>query len=359
IALWDLTVSGSKDLISLAGEVDDKAAYKAIVRSIDQQFPEVEITLLLLPEGGSGQVVNGLVNNSVAHLRAKPSSKTEMINQALLGTPVRILKEEDGWYLVQTPNQYLGWVNDSEIQSIDETELTGFREAQKIIYTEQYGFSFTEPDETSMPVSDLVIGCLLPIISDESDFYKVEYPDRRLAWVKKDEAIQAEHLFNKTLQQEELVKTALNFNGIPYLWGGTSSKAIDCSGLSSLSFFLNGTLLPRDTDQQSQCGRVVTTDYDHQELVTGDLLFFGRKATDTRPENVSHIAIYLGDSEFIHAAGYRDRVSINSMDSTRENFIESYPEIFVRAVRIIGETGDGFQPIAENSFYKEIISIAD
>jgi hypothetical protein len=44
------------------------------------------------------------------------------------------------------------------------------------------------------------------------------------------------------------------------------------------------------------------------------------------------------------------------MDSTRESFIERSPEIFVRAVRILGEEYDGFRPIAENAFYKEIIS---
>ena len=216
-----------------------------------------------------------------------------------------------------------------------------------------------------MPVSDLVIGCLLPVIgsesgkSDESSFYQVKYPDGRLAWVKKDEAIMAEHIFNKTLTEDGLVEALLEFNGIPYLWGGVSSKAIDCSGLSSNVFFMNGTLLPRDADQQSLCGKEITTDYDHMDLATGDLLFFGRKATDTRPENVSHVAIYLGDSEFIHAAGYRDRVSINSIDSTRENYIPGYPEIFIRATRIIGEEDDGYQPITENKFYKEIISITE
>ena len=65
----------------------------------------------------------------------------------------------------------------------------------------------------------------------------------------------------------------------------------------------------------------ITTEYDYEDLVAGDLLFFGRKATDTQPESVTQIAIYLGDSEFIHAAGYRDRVSINSMDPARENYI--------------------------------------
>ncbi|MCK4746655.1 MAG: C40 family peptidase, partial [Bacteroidales bacterium] len=117
--------------------------------------------------------------------------------------------------------------------------------------------------------------------------------------------------------------------------------------------------LPRDSDQQSRCGRVITEDFDPAGLETGDLLFFGNRATDTSPERVSHVAMYLGGGEFIHAAGYRDRVGINSMDSTRPNFIPDYPERFIRATRIIGEESEGFQPIAENSFYREIIKRAE
>jgi hypothetical protein len=70
---------------------------------------------------------------------------------------------------------------------------------------------------------------------------------------------------------------------------------------------------------------------------------------------VSHVAIYIGEGEFIHAAGYRDRVGINSMDSTQAHYIDTYPEIFVRATRIIGEDNQGFQPVSGNPYYKEII----
>ena len=153
--------------------------------------------------------------------------------------------------------------------------------------------------------------------------------------------------------------SVLEFNGIPYLWGGSSSKAIDCSGLTSNVFFMNGTLLPRDADQQALCGKEISTEYDYENLMPGDLLFFGRKASQEQPESVSHVAIYLNDSEFIHAAGFRDRVSLNSMDSTRENFIPDYPEIFVRSVRILGEELNGFEPITENIFYKEIINTTE
>ena len=71
---------------------------------------------------------------------------------------------------------------------------------------------------------------------------------------------------------------------------------------------------------------------------------------------MTHVAMYIGGGEYIHSAGYRERVSINSMDSTQDHYIERYPEIFVRSVRILGEEALGFRPIAENKFYKEIIT---
>ena len=359
IALWDFTLSGAEGVVVLSGEVDQKSAYKAVVKAIDQNFPEVDNQLVLLPENGDGNLVNGLVNNSVANFRAGRSSRTELVTQALLGAPVRILKEEEGWYLVQISNSYLGWVNKSEVRPLERTRLDSFRLAQKVLFNRQYGVSYSEPDEASMPVSDLVIGCMLPVAGSESGFYKVWYPDGREAWVKQSEVVLATHIFNKSLSGDGMVEAVLKFNGIPYLWGGASSKAIDCSGLTSNVFFMNGALLPRDADQQSLCGKEITTEYVYEDLVPGDLLFFGRRATDTRPESVTHVALYIGDSEFIHAAGYRDRVSINSIDSARDNYISTYPEIFIRSVRFIGEEGTGFEPLAENRFYKEIINITE
>ncbi|RLD71553.1 MAG: peptidase [Bacteroidetes bacterium] len=359
IALWDFTLSGAEGVVVLSGEVDQKSAYKAVVKAIDQNFPEVDNQLVLLPENGDGNLVNGLVNNSVANFRAGRSSRTELVTQALLGSPVRILKEEEGWYLVQISNSYLGWVNKSEVRPLERTRLDSFRMAQKVFFNRQYGVSYSEPDEASMPVSDLVIGCMLPVAGSESGFYKVWYPDGREAWVKQSEVVLATHIFNKSLSGEGMVEAVLKFNGIPYLWGGASSKAIDCSGLTSNVFFMNGALLPRDADQQSFCGREITTEYVSEDLVPGDLLFFGRRATDTRPESVTHVAFYIGDSEFIHAAGYRDRVSINSIDSARDNYISTYPEIFIRSVRFIGEEGTGFESITENRFYKEIINTTE
>lgn len=359
IELWDITLKADQGVVQLGGELSDKEAYKAVMQAVDQQFPDVENSLILLPQDGNESLVHALVNNSVIHLRREPSSTKELVTQALLGAPVHILKTEGGKSLIQVPDGYLGWVNTEEVRPVSEEELTVYREAEKLIFTPQYGMAFSEPDESSMPVTDLVIGNILCKVSEKSGYTHVKYPDGRLGWVQSSELVPAEEIFYKSPQQDNLVQTALKFHGIPYLWGGTSSKTIDCSGLVCNIYFMNGIQLPRDADMQALIGRELSTEFVSEGLEAGDLLFFGRKASEDKPERVTHVAMYIGDGEYIHSAGYRERVSINSMDSTKENYIESYPDIFVRSSRILGEDYKGFRPIPDNEFYKEIISPAE
>ena len=356
IELWDVSVHSDSGQFSLIGNLTSQEAFDVLEEALDQLFPEVENRIILHFEDGDGTLVNALVNNSVIHLRKEPSSTKELVTQARLGAPVRILKTDGGKSLIQVPDGYIGWVNTAELHLVDGDELATYKEAEKLVFTAQYGMAFSEPNENSMPVTDLVIGNIVCKVSEESGFTQIKYPDGRLGWVNSKELVPAGEVFFKNTLKENLVQTALRFNGIPYLWGGTSSKTIDCSGLICNIYFMNGIQLPRDADMQALIGKELTTSMAPDGLEAGDLLFFGRKATAEKEENVTHVAMYIGDGEYIHSAGWRERVSINSMDSTRENFIERYPEIFVRAVRILDEEYDGFRPIPENVFYKEIIS---
>jgi hypothetical protein len=358
IELWDVSVQAEEGTVQIIGNLANREAYNALVQAVDQHFSGVKNKLILLPVEGNGKLVNALVNNSVIHLRREPSSTKELVTQALLGAPVRILKTEGGKSLIQVPDGYMGWVNTAEVHAVNGEELAAYREAEKLVYNAQYGLSYSEPDVLSMPVTDLVIGNILSKVSEESGFTQVKYPDGRLGWVKSSELVPAEEIFYKTTLKENLVQTAMRYHGIPYLWGGTSSKNIDCSGLVCNVYFMNGIQLPRDADMQALIGRELSTSLAPDGLEPGDLLFFGRKASEGREESVTHVAMYIGDGEYIHSSGHRERVSINSMDSSRDNYISKYehPDIFVRAVRILGEEYDDFRPIAENAFYKEIIS---
>jgi len=108
-----------------------------------------------------------------------------------------------------------------------------------------------------------------------------------------------------------LIATGLRFVGIPYLWGGTTPKGFDCSGLVQRIFRLNGMILPRDSDMQARFGRERAV-AGPRDLVPGDLVFFGR-AEGT----ITHVGLVLSEAKFLHAYG---QVRINSLDPAEDGY---------------------------------------
>lgn len=94
--------------------------------------------------------------------------------------------------------------------------------------------------------------------------------------------------------RKDIVLTAKRFLGVPYYWGGVTSKTgFDCSGLTMAVYKLNGLDLPRTTKEQWASGSPVESN----RLSEGDLVFFSTK----RKGEVSHVGIYVGSNRFIHA----------------------------------------------------------
>lgn len=351
IVLWNVFVKNENGEIDIVGQVAGKKAWLDL-QKLKSLASNLKIKVLLLPEHYVGFTHFALINNSVATMRVAASNKAEIVSQSLLGTPVKVYKKEDGWDLVQTPNQYLGWMTESSLVLLDSVNLKAYKAEKKIVFHRQYGFSYSKPDTKSQVVSDLVIGDILPVIGSEKSFYQVQYPDKRIAFVKKDKTIGFTTFFNKEPKQNELVETAKKFVGIPYLWGGMSSKAIDCSGFTSMIYLMNGVVLLRDASEQALHGKVITTDFVSSGLKPGDLMYFGRKATGSLPEKVVHAAMYIGDGNIIQSSG---KVRITSMDSTQPNYDRWDEQHFLKAVRIIGhENGKTIQKVSENKFYQII-----
>ena len=111
---------------------------------------------------------------------------------------------------------------------------------------------------------------------------------------------------------------------------------------------MNGVIIPRDASQQVSIGEEVDTKNGFGNLQKGDLLFFGKKATEKSKERITHVAIYLGDMKYIHSSG---RVRINSLDQNEEDFNKYRYDTFIRAKRILGSYSRGENLLSKNSFY--------
>jgi cell wall-associated NlpC family hydrolase len=116
-----------------------------------------------------------------------------------------------------------------------------------------------------------------------------------------------------------VISTAKNYMGVPYVWGGTTPDGFDCSGFTQYVFGKNGISLPRTAAEQYQVG----TSLSKSSLRAGDLVFF-----TTYKAGASHLGIYLGDGNFIHASSSKG-VTISSLSNVY------YSSHYIGARRII------------------------
>lgn len=113
---------------------------------------------------------------------------------------------------------------------------------------------------------------------------------------------------NKHLRNE-IVRTAQQYIGVPYRWGGESPRTgFDCSGLTMVVYRLNGLDLPRASAEQWQAG----TPIKRSQLAKGDLVFFATSGGS----RVSHVGIYAGNGNFLHAPGSGRKIRRSSLSNT-------------------------------------------
>tara|TARA_R110002051_G_scaffold199877_1_gene266899 strand:+ start:23650 stop:24831 length:1182 start_codon:yes stop_codon:yes gene_type:complete len=340
VALWAIDVEKIENTFVLKGESNLPDAVEALKNNLNRANISFVDSIQLLPSSALNNMTLGLVTISVANLRSDPKHSAELATQATLGTPVKIYKNDGSWSLIQTPDNYLSWVDNAGIVPMTVLDFEIWKARPKIIYTDLFGSTYSAPDSRSQVVSDIVAGGILTLLSEEGDFYKAEYPDGRIAYITKAEAEVYELWLAKTKPSEEnLVATSKKLMGLPYLWGGTSTKGVDCSGYTKTIYFLNGIILPRDASQQIHTGEFIDESQDFKNLIPGDLLFFGKKATDTSAERVIHVGMWIGNNEFIHSSG---QVRVSSVDKNAANFDAYNLNRYLRTKRVVNSTTGAF-----------------
>jgi len=314
------------------------------------EYADIEIGHYFKSPDSKRNGLYGLINISAGNIRKSPQHYSELVSQELMGTPIKVLNEKEGWYYIQTPNGYTGWIDGPGISLRTEEEMKELSKQTFGIFAKQYGQVYKSKDKLEV-VSDIVLGDILNVNENLTSLYGVTLPDGRKGYVEKEGMISLLSIFYQSkVDMDEMIVLSKSLMGVSYLWGGKSSKGIDCSGFTSILYFFSGVILQRDASQQFKHGETITVNENVSNLKPGDLLFFGRKDSKNAREKVTHVGLYIGKGEFIHSSGF---VHISKFYPHNQNLDNSGKTVFLGIKRIIGSIGSpGIQRIEDNELYK-------
>lgn len=342
VAVWSVTADKqSGNSVVLRGKTDNPDAKDALLRGLKAVNIAYKDSITLLPDA-TVEKPWALVTISVACLRGEPRSGAELVSQAIMGTPVKVLECDGGMSRVQTPDGYIAYVTDSSLQFLSADGFAAWKKARRVVVTANLSMAYEKPVENiDAAVSDLLLGNILEYKGETSGFVQVSLPDGRTGYVKKTDVKEFSEWAKQNFDMPTIERSARRMMGTPYLWGGMSAKMADCSGFVRTAYFSNGIILQRDASQQALTGKKIDPKKWRTEAEPGDLIFIG-----TKSGKVTHVAMYIGNGKYIHSSG---RVKINSMDKSASDFLDYN---FLSMSRIKGEVGTkGIVAVRNHEWY--------
>ena len=254
-----------------------------------------------------------VVLGTAVNMYSAPNPDKDVVSQALLGQIVSVLETRDGFARVETPDHYAGWVAaDGLFEYLDAKAPRYAARGTVAEVTSLMANLYRDADvTTARPKSQAPLGVQLEVVKPAEDPQKrwvtVRLPSGENAFVQSGDVRLAEAGAPRGRGSEaDLVATARRFTGVPYLWGGMSVQGLDCSGLTSRVYAVNGVELRRDADLQFDDPRAQPVE--RADLRPGDLVFFGQK-------KITHVGMYVGEGRFINATTHtRPDVHEESLD---------------------------------------------
>ena len=336
-AIWDVNTTMQNGVVTLYGKVDSNRLNDAIENALNGAGVKFNNNLIVLEN--MPEKPWALVKLSVASLRTAGRHSAEMATQGIMGMPLQVLDRDDDWYRVRMPDDYIAYVPGNSLIRIDNARFEEWKKAKRYIVTVYQTRLVSEP-KGDATVSDLVMGNILEYKGEQGKWVRLATPDGREGYVEKSEVEELAKWAKQDFNAAQIEATAHRMMGSGYLWGGTSTKLTDCSGLAKVSYFSNAIILQRDASQQALTGEIIKAD-EWQQAQTGDLLFFG-----TQSGRVTHVAIYLRDGKYIHCSG---QVKINSVDPADPDYLTTP---FLSISRINGKVGSkGIVAVRNHPWY--------
>ncbi len=322
------------DTLVITGETDKSEVLEDLKSQLKKQKKPWRIDAALLPHPSLGDSCYGIIKLSTVTIHGVPDITTELVNQTIMGTAVKILKDSAGYFRIQTPDQYLGWVEKGTLVRITKNQYNHYDQSGLAIYMDRWGLIYEKPDAGSQPCCDIVMTALVKPLEEKGEWVRIQLPDGQEGYVIAKSLKDYQQWKTQTVAAvDNIIQTARQFMGVPYLWGGASSKMLDCSGFVQLAFKINNYLLPRDASQQVFLGEEIEITDDFRNARPGDLLFFGHYDKQRQRERITHVGLYLGDYRYIHEA---TSVHINSLHPDSVDYNE-YRHSHLRHIkRILG-----------------------
>ncbi|CAL5868130.1 uncharacterized protein PFLUO_LOCUS2354 [Penicillium psychrofluorescens] len=242
--------------------------------------------------------------NVSQYLDLTTDSRTQ--TQALYGARVDILDEKNGWYEIAVPGEptpknnlgYPGWVPSAQVSF--DTGYGRLQSSKPFALIDKVATTAIYRDaQMKSKFIEISYDTRLPVLGHTGEAIQVAVPSGGSAYLPAHEATvydsESEIPYPSKLS---LVNAAKLFVGRPYLWGGASGFAFDCSGFTHTLYHAHGITIPRDADAQADfTGHGVRVS--KAQLEAGDLIFYASNQSD--PSTIYHVAMYVGNGEMAEA----------------------------------------------------------
>jgi hypothetical protein len=302
--------------IQLRGYVEFPETRAALIQFLNRLNIAVDDQLETLPSASLGQSRFGLLKVSHSYSYDWPQGRRSVETDCLIGEPLYLLRDQNGQLLAHSGEGYLGYIRSEDVHRIDEAEFARYMDGPKVRILSNHKL------ESGLL---LPIGARLKWITTQDESVTAELPTGEAVTLP---ASVCEVRIISAADVDQIVACAEQLLGTEYLWGGRTSRGVDCSGLVQVACAAAGIHLPRDSYQQFYVGRLTATRWHRAGLERGDTLYFLGEDGKIR-----HTGLYLGNDEFIHAVS--PVVRTNSFNPQHKNFDPRRAKSFAFAKRLM------------------------
>ncbi|MDE6889214.1 MAG: C40 family peptidase [Eubacterium sp.] len=257
----------------------------------------------------------GIANvSNYLNVRQKAGEDEKIVGKLPADAGCEILDEKDGWYHIRS-GKVSGYVRADYIITGDKAKQMAEKLKKTMATVNTLTVYIREKPNTDCTILTIVTTdeelevveegdeWIEIKLDDENGFVNAQYVNLSEELKKAMPYTEAERSAEVPDTKYSLVQTALSYVGGRYVWGGASlTSGVDCSGFTMQIMAKYGVYLPHSSRGQAGYGRSVST----SELQPGDLIFYGSGST------ISHVAIYIGNGQIVHASNSRDGIKVSN-----------------------------------------------